>query len=123
MEVAGEASTGSQVITMVRNEDWDLVLLDISMPELNALDDAARGKVCGMKVSSSDRAVTGFLQILQHGVSGERPELDVENYGKAKQNARDDHGCDLRTSWRGRRTRRWRMRRTLNGRTVGGGGR
>lgn len=44
MEVAGEASTGSQVITMVRNEDWDLVLLDISMPEQNGIDTLKRIK-------------------------------------------------------------------------------
>ena len=38
MEVAGEASTGRQVLEMVRKGEWDLVLLDITMPETNGLD-------------------------------------------------------------------------------------
>jgi DNA-binding NarL/FixJ family response regulator len=44
MEVAGEAETGLQVIAMVRSDDWDVVLLDISMPELNGIDTLKRLK-------------------------------------------------------------------------------
>jgi len=42
MEVAGEAQTGAQVIEMVRNGTWDVVLLDISMPDQNGIDTLKR---------------------------------------------------------------------------------
>jgi len=38
MTVAGEAASGAQALEMIRNEDWDVVLLDISMPDGNGLD-------------------------------------------------------------------------------------
>ena len=38
MTVAGEASSGAQALEMIRSEDWDVVLLDISMPDGNGLD-------------------------------------------------------------------------------------
>ena len=42
MEVAGEARTGTEVIDMVRNGTWDVVLLDISMPDQNGIDTLRR---------------------------------------------------------------------------------
>jgi len=42
MVVAGEAQTGAQVIEMVRNGTWDVVLLDISMPDQNGIDTLKR---------------------------------------------------------------------------------
>ncbi|MCU0973988.1 MAG: response regulator transcription factor [Burkholderiales bacterium] len=38
MEVAGEASSGTEAIRMVREGKWDVVLLDISMPDKNGVD-------------------------------------------------------------------------------------
>lgn len=38
MVVAGEADNGQQVLDLIRNQDWDLVLLDINMPAGNGLD-------------------------------------------------------------------------------------
>ncbi|MGH8619018.1 MAG: response regulator [Burkholderiales bacterium] len=38
MQVAGEAATGDEVIAKVRSEDFDVVLLDISMPQKNGID-------------------------------------------------------------------------------------
>lgn len=38
MMVGGEATSGRQVLEMIRNEDWDLVLLDITMPGGSGLD-------------------------------------------------------------------------------------
>jgi two-component system, NarL family, invasion response regulator UvrY len=38
MVVGGEAVSGRQVLEMIRNEKWDLVLLDITMPGGNGLD-------------------------------------------------------------------------------------
>jgi len=38
MQVAGEASTGSEAIALVRSGEFDVVLLDISMPDKNGID-------------------------------------------------------------------------------------
>lgn len=38
MQVAGEAETGKQVLDMIRNNDYEVVLLDISMPDLSGVD-------------------------------------------------------------------------------------
>jgi len=36
--VAGEASSGADTIKMVRESEWDILLLDISMPDMNGVD-------------------------------------------------------------------------------------
>jgi DNA-binding NarL/FixJ family response regulator len=36
--VAGEASSGAEAIKMVRESNWDVVLLDVSMPDMNGID-------------------------------------------------------------------------------------
>jgi two-component system invasion response regulator UvrY len=36
--VAGEAGSGAGAVSMVRESDWDIVLLDISMPDMNGID-------------------------------------------------------------------------------------
>jgi two-component system invasion response regulator UvrY len=38
MTVAGEATTGQEVLDKVRAEAWDVVILDISMPDRSGLD-------------------------------------------------------------------------------------
>jgi DNA-binding NarL/FixJ family response regulator len=38
MSVTGEAATGSEAISLVRASDFDVVLLDISMPDKNGID-------------------------------------------------------------------------------------
>jgi DNA-binding NarL/FixJ family response regulator len=38
MQVSGEAATGDEAIALVRAQDFDLVLLDISMPDKNGID-------------------------------------------------------------------------------------
>ncbi len=38
MVVAGEAATGSEAIALVRAGEFDVVLLDISMPDKNGID-------------------------------------------------------------------------------------
>ncbi|MEO7726466.1 MAG: response regulator transcription factor [Burkholderiales bacterium] len=37
-DVAGEASSGTDALKMVRESDWDVVLLDISMPGMSGID-------------------------------------------------------------------------------------
>jgi DNA-binding NarL/FixJ family response regulator len=37
-QVAGEAGSGTDALKMVRESDWDVVLLDISMPDMNGID-------------------------------------------------------------------------------------
>jgi len=36
--VAGEAGSGADAANMVKESDWDVVLLDISMPDMNGID-------------------------------------------------------------------------------------
>jgi DNA-binding NarL/FixJ family response regulator len=36
--VADEAGSGADAVSMVRESDWDVVLLDISMPDMNGID-------------------------------------------------------------------------------------
>ena len=36
--VAGEAGSGADAVKMVRQSDWDAVLLDIAMPDMNGID-------------------------------------------------------------------------------------
>ena len=38
MTVAGEAEDGVKAMQMIRNGEWDVVLLDVSMPERNGID-------------------------------------------------------------------------------------
>ena len=38
MEVAGEAATGAEAVQLVRGAEFDVVLLDISMPDRNGID-------------------------------------------------------------------------------------
>jgi DNA-binding NarL/FixJ family response regulator len=36
--VAGEAGSGAETVKMVRESEWDLLLLDITMPDMNGVD-------------------------------------------------------------------------------------
>lgn len=38
MEVAAEAASGEEVVTLVREREFDVVLLDIAMPDTNGID-------------------------------------------------------------------------------------
>ena len=38
MELTGEASSGEEVLAMVREGDWDVVVLDIAMPRMSGLE-------------------------------------------------------------------------------------
>jgi DNA-binding NarL/FixJ family response regulator len=38
MHVAGEATTGTEAVAMIRGAEFDVVLLDISMPDKNGID-------------------------------------------------------------------------------------
>ncbi len=38
MHVGGEACTGKEALTKIRESNWDVVLLDISMPDKNGID-------------------------------------------------------------------------------------
>lgn len=38
MEVAGEAENGSQALHLLREASWDVVLMDVSMPDRNGID-------------------------------------------------------------------------------------
>jgi len=38
LEIAAEAATGDAALALVRTDDWDVVLLDIALPDLNGLE-------------------------------------------------------------------------------------
>ena len=38
MEVAGEARDGVEVLEKIKNEEWDLLILDLSMPRKNGFE-------------------------------------------------------------------------------------
>lgn len=38
LAIAGEAATGREVLALVREQDWDLVLLDLNLPDLSGLE-------------------------------------------------------------------------------------
>lgn len=42
--IVGEASTGREALALVRAEDWDLLLLDIGLPDVNGLEVLKRVK-------------------------------------------------------------------------------
>lgn len=44
VEVVAEATTGAEALEMVRNGDWNVMLLDISLPDLNGLEVLKRVK-------------------------------------------------------------------------------
>lgn len=53
MQVIGEASTGTEALELIDNLDPDLIILDISMPEMNGLEAAQKVK----NSSSSTRVI------------------------------------------------------------------
>ena len=74
MVVAGEATNGQEVLDKVRAETWDVVVLDISMPDRSGLDilkqlRAERPKlpVLVLSMHSEDQYV---LRVLKAGASG-----------------------------------------------------
>src|SRR5579872_17853 len=42
MRISGEAETGTQAVAMIAQADWDIVILDISMPDQNGVDTLRR---------------------------------------------------------------------------------
>lgn len=38
MEIAGEAATAQEAMRLIRSQDWDIVLLDIAMPDKSGVD-------------------------------------------------------------------------------------
>jgi len=74
IEVAGEASNGREALELVESASPDMVLMDISMPEMNGLDATARivtkfpkVRVIILSVNASEAHV---LQALRAGASG-----------------------------------------------------
>lgn len=74
MEVAGEADNGRMAVTVVQQLKPDVVVMDVSMPELNGLEATERLKrLCpGIKILILTRHTDdGYLQrMLQAGVNG-----------------------------------------------------
>jgi DNA-binding NarL/FixJ family response regulator len=74
MVVAGEATTGQEVLDKVRAETWDVVVLDISMPDRSGLDvlkqlrsERPRLPVLVLSMHSEDQYA---VRVLKAGASG-----------------------------------------------------
>jgi two-component system, NarL family, invasion response regulator UvrY len=74
LEATGDASTGAEAIAQVRANDWDLVLLDINLPDRNGLEVLKQIKqekpglaVLIMSMHPEDRFA---VQFLRSGASG-----------------------------------------------------
>jgi DNA-binding NarL/FixJ family response regulator len=74
MVVAGEATTGQEVLDRVRAEAWDVVILDISMPDRSGLDilkqlrsERPKLPVLVLSMHSEDQYA---MRVLKAGASG-----------------------------------------------------
>ena len=74
MVVAGEATTGQEVLDKVRAETWDVVILDISMPDRSGLDilkqlrsERPKLPVLVLSMHSEDQYA---MRVLKAGASG-----------------------------------------------------
>jgi two-component system, NarL family, invasion response regulator UvrY len=74
MLVAGEATTGQEVLDKVRAETWDVVILDISMPDRSGLDilkqlrsERPKLPVLVLSMHSEDQYA---MRVLKAGASG-----------------------------------------------------
>lgn len=74
MVVAGEATTGQEVLDKVRAETWDVVVLDISMPDRSGLDilkqlrsERPKLPVLVLSMHSEDQYA---MRVLKAGASG-----------------------------------------------------
>lgn len=69
MEVAGEASSGWEAVRLVRKLTPDLIIMDISMPDLNGIDatrqvlaESPKVRVVALSMHSDKRFVLGMLK-------------------------------------------------------------
>jgi len=74
LEVAGEAETGRKAVQIVRNLKPDLIIMDVSMPDLNGIEatrhiinECPKAKVLALSMHSDQRFVA---DILKAGASG-----------------------------------------------------
>lgn len=74
MQVTGEAGTGKEVIELIRHGEWDVVVLDISMPDHNGVDTLQRLKY--LKPDLPVLILSGFpehqyaVNLMRTGASG-----------------------------------------------------
>lgn len=81
--VAGEASNGNEVLEKIRQRDWDLVVLDLSMPGRNGLDlikliKADRPKL-PILIFSMHQEEQYAVRAIRAGASGYLPKSDDDN--------------------------------------------
>jgi two-component system invasion response regulator UvrY len=98
MIVAGEAVDGQEVLEQVRKEDWDLILLDISMPGRGGIDTLKELKIEKPKlpvlVLSMYPEEQYAVRALQAGASGyltkeSAPEELIEAIRKVSQGGKN----------------------------------
>lgn len=74
LKVTGEASNGKEAVLLCEQEDFDLVLLDIRMPEMNGLDAAgiirSRWPKCKVLILTTFNDDEYALKALYNGANG-----------------------------------------------------
>lgn len=74
LKVTGEASNGKEAVLLCEQEDFDLVLLDIRMPEMNGLDAAgvirSRWPECKVLILTTFNDDEYALKALYNGANG-----------------------------------------------------
>jgi DNA-binding NarL/FixJ family response regulator len=74
MEIGGDAANAEEALRLVKAQDWDVVLLDISLPDQNGVDVLKQIKVekpdLPVLVLSMHAEGRYAVQLLRHGASG-----------------------------------------------------
>ena len=80
INAVGEAASGNETLDLLRQQEWDLVLLDIHMPDRSGLDILRHIQTGhpGVRVlkESGSWAISGTVVALAHPTSG-FPEYDL----------------------------------------------
>ena len=114
-ENVGSAAHGREALDLMAERSWDLVLLDIMMPELNGYEVLERMKadpklrdVPVLMISALDEidSVVRCHRARRGGLSGQTVQRDpAARPGSAPASTRSGFGTGRRTTWRGSRTR------------------
>ena len=94
-EIAGQARSGTEALAMVKDGCWDLVLLDLGLPDMNGIEvlkrikhDQPRLPILVFSMYAEDDYATA---VLEAGAIGYLPKDGLPNLFKK-------HGWDGRTS-------------------------
>ncbi|RME74383.1 MAG: DNA-binding response regulator [Chloroflexi bacterium] len=78
IEIAAEAASGEEALAVIRSQPVDVVLMDVTMPEMNGIETTRRLKQCCPSVAVLALTIHEeeeyFFQMLEAGASGYVPK-------------------------------------------------